>query len=86
MKDRCIIIDGSRVRVTDKFDTTEGSADMVSMRNLLKILNELGRNEIEQLRNHDCHSAHCDYQEPHRHGFACGPQCICSLGMKASKS
>lgn len=23
----------------------------------------------------DCHEAMCDYDEPHRHGFACGPEC-----------
>lgn len=23
----------------------------------------------------DCHEPSCDYDEPHRHGFACGPLC-----------
>jgi hypothetical protein len=23
----------------------------------------------------DCHAPECDYEEPHRHGLACGPLC-----------
>lgn len=40
MSDRCVIIDGARVRVTDKFDSTEGSEDMAAMRALLKAVSE----------------------------------------------
>lgn len=27
------------------------------------------------ITDQDCHEADCDYKEPHRHGFACGPLC-----------
>lgn len=32
-----------------------------------------------------CHATHCDYSEPHSHGFACGPECLCGHGMQAGK-
>ena len=31
-----------------------------------------------------CHSSRCDYDEPHKHGFACGPRCLCGEGMQAA--
>lgn len=26
----------------------------------------------------DCDRPTCDYEEPHEHGFACGPDCDCA--------
>lgn len=33
------------------------------------------------MRLRDCSATECDYEEPHRHGFACGPSCPCGEGM-----
>lgn len=30
----------------------------------------------------DCSDAACDYQEPHAHGFACGPECPCEMSAQ----
>ena len=32
-----------------------------------------------------CYDDKCDYDDPHDHGFACGPFCPCAKGMQAAK-
>ena len=33
-----------------------------------------------------CHEEACGYQEPHRHGFACGGGCSCGGGVSDRRS
>lgn len=86
MSDRCVVIDGALVRVSGKFGTAEGSADMNAMRAILSGAREAFEDRAERLGRMDCHNRRCDYQEPHKHGVACGPRCACGLGMQANLS
>lgn len=47
MPDRCIQIDGALVRVSDKFDATEGSEDMLALQSILKVSKE----RLEEMAN-----------------------------------
>lgn len=86
MADRCVTIDGALIRVSSDFDTREGSPDMEAMRAVLRGVQESRADREERLRKWDCRNRRCDYQEPHKHGPACGPECPCALGMQAASS
>lgn len=82
MTDRCrtIIVDGVPVSVRgDKPMDTE-SQDAFE-----EVVRAAWRHAASQPAV-PCHSPRCDYNEPHRHGFGCGPRCLCGQGMQARVS
>ena len=71
-----VLIDGEYIRVQGALKPE----DMEPFADVVRAAREFARSQAPK----PCHSSRCDYDEPHKHGFACGPRCLCGEGMQAA--
>jgi hypothetical protein len=76
MAARCVNIDGVLLRVTDDFDTTEGSEDMANARELVTYMRE----GLKNLPPRPCTAQRCGQEAWHAHGPECTISCRCGQG------
>lgn len=73
-----VVVDGSPVRVHGHLNPE----DMEPFGDVVRAAKEYARKTPAP----PCRSPRCDYEEPHDHGFACGPKCLCGKGMQAASA
>ena len=69
-----VTVDGEPVRVMGHL----APEDYEPFEDVVRAAKEFARRQPPM----PCHSNRCDYDEPHKHGFACGPRCLCGKGMQ----